>query len=319
MFEDFAFDEFWKQSAYATKSYVEEPLTPELVASVEAELGFPLPRSYVEFMKVQNGGVPSKTRCPTDTATSWAEDHVAVTGFLGIGRTKTYSLLGELGSTFMQESWGYPRFGICICDCPSAGHDMIMLDYRELDPNGEPRVVHVDQERDFRVTPLAPNFESFVRALQDPEHFDTAEDDLPRVLETLGKGSFSTALRGLLDASAETRALEPQLRALLRAVASEKGYFALHADATSHLVYDVLFDLYARAHLVGEPREFLDAYPELIALGDGEVTTGGYAPSFVESWLDARLAGGQIERTARGLRSSPEHAANVRGRLEGYR
>jgi hypothetical protein len=74
-----------------------------------------------------------------------------------------------LGSSFMIEEWGYPNIGIVICDCPSAGHDVVMLDYRLCGPEGEPSVVHVDQENDYEITYLAPDFETFVRGLVDEE------------------------------------------------------------------------------------------------------------------------------------------------------
>lgn len=41
---------------------------------------------------------------------------------------------------------------------------MIALDYRS---HGTPRVVHVDQEWDYRITVLATDFESFVTGLLD--------------------------------------------------------------------------------------------------------------------------------------------------------
>jgi hypothetical protein len=172
VWHDFDFDEFWEHSDYSRNEYTEEALTPELVRSVEAELGFRLPPAYVALMRRHNGGIPKRTSFPTATRTSWAADHVAITGFLGIGRTKLYSLLGSLGSKFMQDEWGYPRFGVCICDCPSAGHDMVMFDYRACGPDGEPSVVHVDQESDYKVTFLAPDFETFVRGLVDERAFD---------------------------------------------------------------------------------------------------------------------------------------------------
>lgn len=81
-----------------------------------------------------------------------------------IGHTAPFSLCGELGSAFWVAEWGYPDIGVYIVDCPSAGHDMIALDYRSPD---EPAVVHVDQERDYRITVLAPDFETFVRGLVD--------------------------------------------------------------------------------------------------------------------------------------------------------
>ena len=61
----------------------------------------------------------------------------------------------------MIDDWEYPAIGVAICDCPSAGHDMIFLDYRECSPQGEPKIVHIGQERDYKITPLADNFEEF--------------------------------------------------------------------------------------------------------------------------------------------------------------
>ena len=123
-------------------------------------------------MKNQNGGIPKKSAFHTVERTSWAEDHVAVSGILGIGRKKTYSLCGELGSQFMIDEWGYPDIGIYFADCPSAGHDMICLDYRKSGRNGEPQVVHVDQESDYKITFLAFNFEKFIKGLVDNSVFD---------------------------------------------------------------------------------------------------------------------------------------------------
>lgn len=162
---------FWEDSSYARESYVSEPPTDELIASIEEELGYKLPASYIALMKVQNGGVPRNTCFPTEEATSWAEDHIAITGIMGIGRDKSYSLCGSLGSPFMIEEWGYPDIGVVICDCPSAGHDVVMLDYRHCGRDGEPEVIHVDQESDYEITYLAPDFETFIQGLVNEESF----------------------------------------------------------------------------------------------------------------------------------------------------
>lgn len=148
-FEGFDFTNFWDDNYYARKEYISDAPTDELIADVEKELGYKLPASYIWLMKQHNGGIPFNTCFPTDSPTNWAEDHIAITGIYGIGREKDYSLCGEIGSQFMIDEWGYPEIGVAICDCPSAGHDMIFLDYRECGPFGEPKVVHIDQESDF--------------------------------------------------------------------------------------------------------------------------------------------------------------------------
>lgn len=176
-FEGFDFTNFWNDSEYAKKEYVSAEPSDELIAEIERELGYKLPASYVWLMKRHNGGIPVNTCFPTDEPTSWAEDHVAITGIFGIGRDKAYSLGGNLGSRFMTSEWGYPPIGVAVCDCPSAGHDMIFLDYRACGPEGEPAVVHVDQELDYRITHLADSFEEFVRGLQNDAVFEEADEE----------------------------------------------------------------------------------------------------------------------------------------------
>lgn len=171
-FKDFDFSNFWDDSDYAKDSYVSESATDELVKSVEEELGYKLPASYIEFMKVQNGGIPVNTCFPTQSSTSWAEDHIAIEGIFGIGREKEMSLCGESGSKLMIEEWEYPDTGIYFCDCPSGGHDMIMLDYSKCGKEGEPEVVHVDQEFDYKKTFLAKNFSTFIKGLVNADKFE---------------------------------------------------------------------------------------------------------------------------------------------------
>jgi hypothetical protein len=163
---------FWDDNEYAMEAYVDASPSAALVALVEAELGYRLPASYVTLMRSHNGGIPHKTCCPAPSRTTWAEDHVAVHGIMGIGRDRRYSLAGEAGSRFWIAEWGYPAIGVYFATCPSAGHDMIAFDYRDSGPDGEPRVVHVDQEWDYRITVLAPTFVSFMQALRPDSDYD---------------------------------------------------------------------------------------------------------------------------------------------------
>ena len=252
-FEGFSFEKFWKQSEYAKKEYVGTNITPQMIESVEQELGYKLPYSYITLLKTQNGGIPNNTNYPTTGPTSWADDHVALTGIMGIDSNKTYSLCGNLGGEFMKQEWGYPDIGVYICDCPSAGHDMIALDYRKCDSNGEPTVVHVDQENDYKVTFLA---EIFIRGLLDDEAFDTSEEDLKQDIEKINNGNFSDLLTSLIEDQKDIN-FNKIIRNLCEKLTIEKGYFALHEDELSYLVYDIQFYLYTNKEKVRSATEYL--------------------------------------------------------------
>ncbi len=170
-FADLDLSSFWNEDEYYAREYTDDPLTLEKIAHAERALGYKLPASYIALMSHRNGGAPARTCYRTATRTSWAHDHVAITGLFSIGSRKMYSVCGALGSQFMVEEWGYPPIGIYFADCPSAGHDMLCLDYTQCGPTGEPRVVHVDQEFDYAVTHVADTFEAFVRGLESDDAF----------------------------------------------------------------------------------------------------------------------------------------------------
>ena len=176
MVDDFDLTNFWEDSDYARQEYVGAPVTEEMIQSVQAELGYKLPGAYIELLRSQNGGMPAKTNHRTSEPTSWAQDHVAITGIYGLDRSKSSSLCGEFSSKFWMEEWGYPDIGVYFADCPSAGHDMLCLDYRECGPAGEPRVGHVDQEADYAITLVAENFAAFIRGLEDDSAFEDDSD-----------------------------------------------------------------------------------------------------------------------------------------------
>ena len=164
---------FWEASDYSKAEYEGEPLTEELLASVETELGYKLPAAYVELLKSQNGGIP-RLRCfRTNQPTSWADDHIAISGIYGINRSKPGSLCGDYKTQFWIDEWGYPDIGVYFSDCPAAGHDMVCLDYTLCGPRGEPRVVHVDQSLDYLVTVLANSFQAFISGLVSDKEFAT--------------------------------------------------------------------------------------------------------------------------------------------------
>ena len=286
--------DFWDDCDYALEEYVEEEPSDQLINSIEQELGYKLPSSYITLMKLHNGGIPKNTCFPTNESTSWAEDHIAITGISGIGRSKNYSLGGKFGSQFMIDEWGYPPIGICICSCPSAGHDMVMLDYSKNGPEGEPEVVHVDQENDYKISFLAKDFNSFIKGLVSEDHFDTLEEDRQSSLESFRTGKFSDLLQSFMQK--EKIDFDSALRNLFTEITRAKGCFSLHDDKNSYLAYDIQFYLYSQNHKVKSRDEYLMAYPSMIVFGNNEMNTGGYAEDFVKDWWDERIANKQIKK-----------------------
>jgi hypothetical protein len=171
-FDGFDLGSFWEVSDYAREHYQDEPPTEELVRDVERELGYRLPRAFIELAQHQNGGIPVKQNHRTSEPTTWDDDGIAIAGIFSTGRTKRYSLCGPFGSRFWVDEWEYPPIGVYFANTPTAGHDMVALDYRECGPEGEPRVVHVAQGDEFEITFVAEDFASFIRGLQDDDEYE---------------------------------------------------------------------------------------------------------------------------------------------------
>ncbi|CAI6080111.1 hypothetical protein PAECIP112173_02786 [Paenibacillus sp. JJ-100] len=159
--------EFWNDSELALEQYVSDQPSDGLIESVEEQLVFRLPASYIEMMKEHNGGIPYNRFFPVTNAESGETGYVEIEGILGIGRDKSKSLCGDEGSWAIIERDGYPEIGVVIATTPSRA-GVVMLDYRSFGNDGEPEVVYVDKE-DRKITTLAPNFEAFVQGLMRPE------------------------------------------------------------------------------------------------------------------------------------------------------
>ncbi len=157
------FTGFWETTPYSESHYREIRPDVQLITEIEAELGYRFPDAYVDLMRRQNGGLLNHQFFPFEGE---EEAGIFVTGIMGIGRTKMYSLCGVFGSRYWIREWGYPPIGIVIGQTPSAGHQLIFMDYRECGSTGEPSVVLVDQEANYKITELAPDFESFIRGLR---------------------------------------------------------------------------------------------------------------------------------------------------------
>jgi hypothetical protein len=170
-------DDFWDDPFDDSNYFTGPPLTEAMIQAAETTVGYKLPQSYLRLIRIKNGGSLKRDCFPTDVPTSWAKDHVALSGILGIGGewgidSKT------LGSRKMIPEWGYPDVGIVVGECPSAGHDVIMLDYSKCGHEGEPRVVHVETETSDapEVLVLALDFETFLRGLVESSRYEQEDE-----------------------------------------------------------------------------------------------------------------------------------------------
>lgn len=136
-------------------------VTEALIVDAQARLGYELPSSYVELLRVQNGGKPNNRIFHTGFPTSWAPDHFEILAIRGIGGPWGIDTPGGLSSASLISEWGYPPIGVVICEMPSGGHDTVMLSYE--DPRNEPAVVHVDEDRQPKL--VATTFAEFVDQL----------------------------------------------------------------------------------------------------------------------------------------------------------
>jgi hypothetical protein len=233
------------------------------------------------------------------------------------GHNKDNSLSGDYGSRFWIEEWGYPDVGIYFADCPSAGHDMILLDYRKCGKNGEPEVAHVDQEHDYKITFLAKDFESFVKGLVHEDTYDTSVLDYQADLEMIEQAQFSPLLQQLCNSHTQHTDIEEIIRKISKAVLEEKNYFALHADPLSYLLYDIQFMLYSETHSLISMKEYLETYPSMMTF-EGEFSTGGYSPSFVQDWAKEKTKNQQVVQSKRGLRFTDDYLNSVNEAMENY-
>lgn len=165
-FADFDFRRFWADDNYSLKEFTCAPPSDELVRSIEQELGYKLPASYIELMKMHNGGIIKRNSFPMKEPTARSKDHVVVLGIYCLSRNKSKSIAGSGGTRFLIEEWDYPDYGIYIGYCPNDGRDHILLDYRKCGNQGEPEVVHVDEENGHRITYMAKDFETFIKGLR---------------------------------------------------------------------------------------------------------------------------------------------------------
>ncbi|WP_026930074.1 SMI1/KNR4 family protein [Glycomyces tenuis] len=146
--------------------YTGPALSEALVANAERLLGVTLPIAYVEVLRYKNGGSLLRRKFPTRFPTSWADDHFEVRAILGVGGATGIDS-PDGGSRHLIEEWEYPSIGVVFAECPSGGHDTVMLDYTKRNATGEPTVAYIDEDRVPRT--VADSFNGFLEHLENAD------------------------------------------------------------------------------------------------------------------------------------------------------
>ncbi len=174
MFENVNLDEIWFEIdeneideggylADLAEKYDCGSLDDEMIKKTEDELGFKLPESYIYLMKKHNGGLLQKNYLAIKNTDGFSD----LEGIYGIG-DKIYSI------NYQNKDRAYFEANLISICSSNSGHSNIYLDYNECGPQGEPRVIEIDNEfnmEDLNAKPyvLAKNFEDFISRLCDYE------------------------------------------------------------------------------------------------------------------------------------------------------
>ena len=148
MFESIDFEKLFDKQA--EDLYNQGDLVVGRITEAEKVLGYHFPKSYIEFLQVQNGGTLSK-----------AYSGSRLKAVYGIGAAdNSYGI--EKKCDLWKNDWQYPDIGIPFGETESGGHDLYYMDFSVVDENGEPRIVLIDNEGNNEVYFVANNFAEFI-------------------------------------------------------------------------------------------------------------------------------------------------------------
>jgi hypothetical protein len=144
----------WKVPAFL--DFVHEALTTEAVSHATSLLGVRLPDSYLELLRIQNGGYARAT---------WSE--LPHRRFDGIGATFPSITLPTWfqGDDVPEEMW-VPNSPEPLVSFDGEGHWDLCLDYRSVGSDGEPTISYIDTELETDDA-VAPSFTAFLSRLVD--------------------------------------------------------------------------------------------------------------------------------------------------------
>ncbi|MEB7771068.1 SMI1/KNR4 family protein [Kurthia gibsonii] len=127
---------------------------------VEKLLGVKLPESYINLMKIHNGGTLAYSILRSGRV---PDGEVEITDLRGIDLEEG---IGE--TNYLVEEWGMEK-GLVIIS--GDGNYWLALDYRKHTGN-EPPVVYIEEDTDEKPKQVAKTFELFLKKLEKPEEDD---------------------------------------------------------------------------------------------------------------------------------------------------
>lgn len=175
--------------------YEAEVLTERVLKDVEEKFQVKLPKSYIDLMKIKNGGLLSYNYNAYYIEYTDPNDGEIYQEALNVPYLKGITLddVG-IGSTFETiNEWEYPKDIIILFD---EGHYCVCLDYRNYKGDNPP-VSYIDLEVELDGN-IAENFEKFVNNLTveiDDENEDEDELETDFELEIFDKSEFEVLLK----------------------------------------------------------------------------------------------------------------------------
>ncbi|QTV05083.1 SMI1/KNR4 family protein [Faecalibacter bovis] len=160
------YNDFWEDNYYNHPK-----LTDEMIELAERKLNIKLPQTYINLLKIMNGGYTKGFAFPMNEKTSWSENHIPLDTLNGIVIDENIKTAQNLLDTeYMTNEWGLPEKQVLLS---GNGHYWVTLDYRN---NSNPSIRWIDVEMDEDIH-IANNFDEFLNGLVSDEFYDDINDD----------------------------------------------------------------------------------------------------------------------------------------------
>jgi hypothetical protein len=284
------------------------------IKEFETRLGYQLPSDYREFLLRYNGGSPRvgivNGRDDDPDVPYQHGDFVRM--FLELppanGSVENYELRAPA-----EIPWDLPGHILPIAE-DSFGNYFVM----ELGKNGCIRFLDHESldEPVSRHRIMADSFLDLLlrfRTMQEQEEIDRAQYSLE--LNALEAGKFPPDLDSQCYAAEERfPEIRQWIRSLCVSIFKEKGHFSVHADPKSRLLLDVAFWLNQNGKAPGTATKRTELATIIMGWHQEDEDgfgLNGYAPDFLHSWWEDRLATGMLEGTQDAARLKKINADKI--------